>query len=113
MTETRIPPLPSEAVDFNVLHDALADGKDGKVAAAMAIAAARGDEPAPSLKGKTITQLRKIAADEKIDLPEGGHLEEIVTTIEGWRIAAMLGDPVPASPPAEDTAPPSSDDAGQ
>jgi hypothetical protein len=101
MTETRLPPLPSASVDFNVLHDALAKGEEPVVAAAMAVAAGRGQGTweAPSLKGKTLDQLRKIAEDEEAPAPETDDKTGLIAAIEGKRIADMLGESAPTPPP--------------
>ena len=102
MTETRLPPLPSAAVDFNVLHDALTKGEDPLVAAAMGVAAGRGEDWEPvSLKGKTVDQLRKIAAGEKVDVPEGADKTGIIAAIEGKRIADTLDGSVPSTAAGE------------
>jgi len=102
MTETRLPPLPSAAVEFNVLHDALAKDEDPLVAAAMAVAAGRGENWEPvTLKGKTVDQLRKVAAGEKVELPEDADKTDIIAAIEGKRIADLLDGSAPSTTPGE------------
>jgi ribosomal protein L12E/L44/L45/RPP1/RPP2 len=109
MTETRLPPLPSAAVEFNVLHDALAKGEHPLVAAAMAVAAASGDDAwgGETLKGKSKADLVKIAKAEKVVFADDATIPDLIAAIEGKRIADVLG-PVAYSPiaAAEPEAPP-------
>lgn len=100
------PALPPTSLDFNALHDAIADGKTG----AEAIEAAdltppvpvedRADavthpdetgeifvESLPSLTGKTKAELLTIAEDETVDLGDATTNAEIITAIEAKRNA--------------------------
>ncbi|MBB4859633.1 hypothetical protein HNO88_002962 [Novosphingobium chloroacetimidivorans] len=93
MTETRLPPLPSAAVEFNVLHDALAAGDDPLLAAAKGIAAGRGEDlqGGPSLSGKSKAELLKIAKAEEVVFADDATRDDIIAAIEGKRIADLLG----------------------
>ena len=114
--EIRLTPLPSEAVDFNALHDALAKGDSPDLAAAKAVASARGDDldVGASLKGKSKSDLLKIVKDEEVVVAEDATVADITAAIEGKRIADLLGpvayvaapaqpDPVPDAPATADS----------
>jgi len=120
--EIRVPPLPSEAVDFNALHDALDKGDSPELAAAKAVASGRGIDldVGASLKGKSKADLIKIAEKDAVVLPQDATVADIIEAIEGKRIADLLGpvayvaEPLQSGvdvPPADPADPPVGDDA--
>lgn len=100
------PALPPTSLDFNALHDAIAEGKTGAEAIAIADLTPpvpveeRADsvthpdstgeiyvESLPSLTNKTKAELLTIAADETVDLGDATTNAEIITAIEAKRNA--------------------------
>lgn len=100
------PALPPTSLDFNALHDAIADGKTGEEAIAIADLTppapveertdsvthpdSTGEifvESLPSLTGKTKAELLAIAEDEAVTVEEGATNAAIVEAIEAKRNA--------------------------
>lgn len=100
------PALPPKSLDFNALHDAIAEGKTGAEAIAAADlsppvpadardasvthADSTGEifiETLPSLTGKNKADLLAIAADETVLIEEGATNADIIAAIEAKRTA--------------------------
>lgn len=114
------PALPPTSLDFNAFHDALAEGKTGKEAIAIADLAPTApvdqadnsvthpDETGeiyvaslPSLTSKTKAELLTIAEDETVDLGDATTNADIITAIEAKRNAPLSP---PEAPTGEDDA---------
>lgn len=98
------PALPPTSLDFNAFHEAIAEGKSGKEAIAIADLAPTAPaettdnsvthpDPTgeifvaslPSLSGKTKAELLAIAEDEDVTVDEGATNADIIAAIEAHR----------------------------
>ena len=102
MTETKVPPLPAVAVDFNALNDALSSGDSPALARANAIGKAAGRELSDreSLSGKPKSELLKLARREKVAVADDATNDEIAAGIEAGRIRWLETGIEPADLPA-------------